>query len=103
MALMFGFTVVGWIIFRSRSVDQITQMILRIGWATSPETKGLVQRLIFFVAPLVAMQVWQYRARDLLVMAKQRPIVLGLAYGLAIVWMFIFGVRESLEFIYFQF
>lgn len=103
MALMFVFTVVGWIIFRSRSVDQMVQMVLRIGWSTSSETKGLVQRLVFFVAPLIAMQVWQYKARDLLVLAKRGPIVLGLVYGAAIVWMFIFGVRESLEFIYFQF
>jgi D-alanyl-lipoteichoic acid acyltransferase DltB (MBOAT superfamily) len=103
MALMFAFTVIGWIVFRSHSVDQIVQMVLRIGWSTSTETKGLVQRLAFFVAPLIVMQVWQYKARDLLVMAKQRPVILGLAYGLAVAWMFIFGVRESLEFIYFQF
>ena len=103
MALMFTFTVIGWIIFRSRSLEQMGQMLTHIGLSSSLKTPELLRKLIFFVTPLLAIQVWQYKSRDLLVLQKRSAYVLGPLYGLAIVWMFIFGVRESMEFIYFQF
>ena len=103
MALMFTLTVIGWVIFRSRSIDQMTQMFSHMGLSSSAQTQDMLRKLAFFVVPLLVVQVWQYKARDLLVLPKRSAWMLGPLYGYAVVWMLIFGVRESMEFIYFQF
>ena len=103
MALMFAFTVVGWILFRSRSFDQSVQMVLHLGFAPSPESGELARKLALFTLPLIAIQVWQYRARDLLVVPKQGVAVLASFYGVVLASIGALGVRESIEFIYFQF
>ncbi|MBM4360163.1 MAG: MBOAT family protein [Deltaproteobacteria bacterium] len=103
MLLMFAFTVVGWVIFRSRSAGQAFGMLARMGFTTSSATRDLFGLFGFFVTPLVAMQIWQYRAKDLLVLTRARPWLCGLAYGAMLVAILVFGVRDSVEFIYFQF
>jgi alginate O-acetyltransferase complex protein AlgI len=101
--LMFALTVVGWILFRSHSVDQLWQMLTRIGPETSPRTLELVQTLLFYSLPLMLAQALEQWRRDLLVVTRLPAPLLGLLYGVMITLMLILGVRESMEFIYFQF
>ncbi len=101
--LMFALTVVGWILFRSHSVDQLWQMLTRIGPETSPRTLEFVQTLLFYALPLMLAQSLEQWRRDLLVVTRLPAALLGLLYGLMIALMMILGVRESMEFIYFQF
>jgi D-alanyl-lipoteichoic acid acyltransferase DltB (MBOAT superfamily) len=103
MALMFGFTVIGWVLFRAKSASQAFGMLARMGLATSPSTAATATTLACFVLPFVAFQVVQYRANDLLVLTRARPWVVGAAYGAMLAVIAVFGVRESVEFIYFQF
>ena len=103
MLLMSCLTLVGWLIFRSTSVAQIGQMLGSLSLATSPSTSGFLATLVFFTAPLVIVQVWQYVTRDLLVLTKLPVSARVPIYAFLFVWILIFGVRESLEFIYFQF
>ena len=103
MALMLMFTMIGWIIFRSQSIDQIVYILSHIGISPSPDSSQLAYQLIFFSWPVVVMEVIQYYYGDLLIVTKQSTLTRGLVYGLLIVAIMVFGVRESLEFIYFQF
>ena len=103
IALMFVLTVIGWILFRSHSLDQLWQMIIRIGPEASPRTLELAQTLLFFTVPLMLAQAIEQWRRDLLIVPKLPAPLLGLLYALMIALMLVLGVRESMEFIYFQF
>jgi D-alanyl-lipoteichoic acid acyltransferase DltB (MBOAT superfamily) len=103
MALMFSLTVIGWTIFRSQSVAQAVSMLSSIGIATTPDTPMFASRLLLFALPLIVMQLWQYSTGDLLVMTKRPPWICGTVYGCMVVAIIVFGVRDSVEFIYFQF
>ena len=103
MMLMFCLTLVGWLIFRARSVDQIVYMLANISLSISNFSLVLLLELVFFTFPLVLIELYQYMSRDLLLLTRLPAIVRVIVYALLIVWTLIFGVRESLEFIYFQF
>jgi len=103
MALMFILTVIGWIIFRSESIEQIIYLISNLGFITSLNTVNLTYILIFFSFPLLLTQILQYVTGDLEAIMNLKiwwrvPILSGM-----LVWILVFSVRESTEFIYFQF
>jgi D-alanyl-lipoteichoic acid acyltransferase DltB (MBOAT superfamily) len=108
MAIMFGLTMFGWMLFASRSLAQIGYLCTNVFGGSSTdaatiETARIVSDLIFFVSPLLVMQLAQYVSRDLLV-AMRMPLIgrAGLIAAL-VVWTAIFGNRAATEFIYFQF
>jgi D-alanyl-lipoteichoic acid acyltransferase DltB (MBOAT superfamily) len=103
MLLMFGLTLLGWLIFRSTSVEQIAYMLSHISLAPSGQSLRLLAKLIFFALPLALVQLYQYRTRDLLILTKLPIVARVLLYSFMLTWIFVFGVRESIEFIYFQF
>lgn len=103
MALMFTLTLIGWVLFRSRSVDQIVHFFTAVGPIRSAETATLALNLVMFSLPLLLMQLWQYRSANLLVpttlrFAPRMALYIALVLGISV-----FGVREASEFIYFQF
>lgn len=103
MLLMMVLTLFGWLFFRGGSAQQIFYMITNLSSATSPETLGFLQNILFFIIPLIVIQIYQYITRDLLILLKARLPIQILLYGWMLLWIIIFGVRESTEFIYFQF
>ena len=103
IALMFCFTAIGWILFRSTSFDQAIYIVTHLGLNDSETTERTAFHFLYFAAPLVLMQLGQYFTGDLLAPARWNPIAQGLFYGLILCAIAIFGVRESMEFIYFQF
>lgn len=103
MGLMFALTLIGWVIFRSQSVGQMTYMLTHMGIDFSRDSLKIAYNLAFFVLPLALMELAQYRSGDLLIVAKQKTVIQGLVYGFMLVGIVVFGVRDSLEFIYFQF
>ena len=100
---MFALTVFGWILFRARSLDQLWHFLTRIGPATSPHTLEFVHTLLFFTLPQLLAQTIEQRRGDLLTFNRLSPPLLGLLHGLLITLLIILGVRQSMEFIYFQF
>ena len=50
MGFMFCLTLIGWVIFRARSVDQIGYMLTPVGFGTSPETGMLAYDLLFLTS-----------------------------------------------------
>ncbi|MGI9304778.1 MAG: MBOAT family O-acyltransferase [Gammaproteobacteria bacterium] len=103
MALMFVLTVIGWIIFRSQSLEQIGYIFSHIGVIPGPGSLDLAYKLTFFSLPLLVVQLYQYTTRDLLIITKLSVWARMVIYAFFLIWILIFGVRESIEFIYFQF
>jgi hypothetical protein len=103
MTLMFCLTMIGWVIFRSRSVEQIGYILTHVGFSTGPATATLGYELLFYAGPLVLVQLFQYLRRDLLVLTRLPTLARAPVYAWMILWIVIFGIRESTEFIYFQF
>jgi D-alanyl-lipoteichoic acid acyltransferase DltB (MBOAT superfamily) len=103
LSLMTVLTLFGWLLFRSSSLGQIAYMITNMSLAPSGHSSAMAYDLVFFTLPLMAVQVYQYRRRDLLVLTKWRAWLRVPCYGLLFLAILIFGVRESVEFIYFQF
>ena len=93
----------GWIVFRSTSVEQIIYMLGQIGTAWSPESTLFVKRFLFFSTPLVIMELWQYFGGNLVAPTGQNVFIRSLVYGVLLSGIIVYGVREPVEFIYFQF
>ena len=102
-ALMFVFTVIGWIIFRAESASQIFYFLTEMGFATSGKTSGFAHKLIFFSTPLIVIQLIQYFRHDLLAPLRMPWPMKALFVGVLGCAICMLGVRESIEFIYFQF
>jgi hypothetical protein len=101
---MFALTVVGWVLFRSKSLDQSLYVVTHLGLSPGPRTLETARRVAFFVAPLLVVQAAQHATNDLLVLPRRlHPALLGLLYALLAAAITVFGVRQSMEFIYFQF
>lgn len=105
IAVMFVLTVIGWVLFRAKSVDQIVYMFGHLGLTTSATTRAMAHSLIFFSVPLVLGDVFMFmRERGQLISARWESFgSRALVYSFLILWIFVFGVRTSAEFIYFQF
>ncbi len=103
MFVMFILTNIGWLIFRSNSIAQVSYMLTNAGIALSHQSLSLAYELIFFSLPVISIQLYQYLTSDLLIITKTKPQFRIPIYSLMIIWLCIFGVRESGEFFYFQF
>lgn len=103
ISIMFMLVVIGWVIFRADSVEQLATMLGRFSdpnWGISQF--GIVARFVF-VLPLVAMQAFQYRSNDLNVALTMKPVYQGGLYAALILGILMFGVTDASTFIYFQF
>ncbi|MEM7204863.1 MAG: MBOAT family O-acyltransferase [Planctomycetota bacterium] len=103
ISVMLCFTLVGWILFRAKSLGQIAYMLSHLGFEVDASATAAAVELAFFGTPLLLMQLLQHYTRDLLAPTKWPIPYRALCYGWMLVWIFIFGVRETPEFIYFQF
>ena len=101
--IMFLLTIIGWLIFRSSSIDQITHFMFNFNFSLSNNSLKYIFELIFYTSPLIVIQIMQHKSNNLLVMIDKPKVFIILMYVFMIVWILIFGVRESPEFIYFQF
>lgn len=103
MLIMFILTMIGWTIFRSQSVDQLLYIMANIGLSLSTPAWDLGYKLLFFSAPLLAVQIHQHVMKELLSIPKLPILAKSLVYAFFLVGLSVFGSRDSLEFIYFQF
>jgi alginate O-acetyltransferase complex protein AlgI len=92
----------GWLIFRANSLEQIgllTQTLLTgVDWAGSG-----IRELLFFVFPLLVMQVVQYWRDDLNVLLRTPAPIRGMAYAAMFFGLVLLGEGFDQPFIYFQF
>lgn len=106
--VFFHLVCVSWLLFRAESFAQAWAMLgtLLTGWAGQEIGLPLQQQIVtlaFYAAPLLAMELWQYRSGDPLVVLKaprlaRAAVYLALFYGIVI-----FGNSNAQSFIYFQF
>jgi alginate O-acetyltransferase complex protein AlgI len=103
MSVMFILANIGWVIFRSHSPHQIGYILTHVSWQISDKTFNLFYNFCLFSFPLLLVQIFQYTTRDLLIVTKLKPIFNVLVYSFFLISIFVFSLRQSVEFIYFQF
>lgn len=102
--LMFFLTLIGWILFRARSAQQVAYMLSHLGLSRSGESLHFLSGLVFFTWPLILVEFAEETRADAAERARSAQWWVRVpAYSLIIIAMALFGVRQSSEFIYFQF
>jgi D-alanyl-lipoteichoic acid acyltransferase DltB (MBOAT superfamily) len=101
--LMLLLSTAGWLIFRAESMEQLLYFACGVGVTPSPVSGRFAWDLAFFSLPLLAVELWQHRRGDLLAPARA-PLPAQMALHAALlVGIAVFGSREPVEFLYFQF
>lgn len=112
---MFHAVLLGWVFFRCESLHDIGAYLSGVvrGWGSvvpasgggslSTSDSARLSSLLFFVAPLIVMETIQHRMRDLNAPTRWPLVVRVAFYALLLAGIVVFGARESVEFIYFQF
>jgi D-alanyl-lipoteichoic acid acyltransferase DltB (MBOAT superfamily) len=100
LGLMFFFISLGWVFFRAETVQQAFEMLASISLARSDQSELFIRDILFYSSPLLLMQFWQAIKGDLLVVTKQRFSLQLLVHSLLLIWIVIFGARQTTEFIY---
>jgi len=103
VAGMFTLTVIGWVLFRSRSMDQIVGMFTHLGFGVTDQALDLGYQLAYFTLPLVVVQVFQLAKNELHLFEGIRAPAQVAVYTYLIVMSLAFALRAPSEFIYFQF
>jgi alginate O-acetyltransferase complex protein AlgI len=103
MAGMFVIVAFGWLIFRCTSVHQFVYMVRHAGLRPSANSLSFGHDLLFFSLPLILVSLYQYFTGNLLAIQKLNPWIRIPIYSLFIIGIIVFGVRQSMEFIYFRF
>jgi alginate O-acetyltransferase complex protein AlgI len=102
--LTLAFVFYGWLLFRASSFEQIVAMTRALGtFSMPPWLHSYVLNLFVFAAPLVLVEAWQYRRRDLLVALTLPPWAKVALQGTLLLAILLFWEKEHLSFIYFQF
>ncbi len=102
---MFGLTLIGWVIFRSRDLAQLTHWFTALGhWGTAglPAAGKPFLWLLLHVAPLLLLQLATRRARDE-TRFEHLPWPARAAVFAGLVLLTVTTVSQNNEFIYFQF
>ena len=95
----------GWLLFRAESGSQIAAMTAGFftGWSGATQHLGLLAHVMWFSWPLLLMQYFQVRSKNLLVaLTWPWPVRAGL-YVVVFYLVVIFGAIDGVKFIYFQF
>lgn len=103
MGMMVCLTTIGWILFRSSTMQQALYMLTHISLVSSSETFDLAYDLLFFSVPLLLVQIYQFITHDLLILTKLNPWLRISLYGCILAAIVIFSNRDRSDFIYFQF
>ncbi|MBZ8182074.1 MBOAT family O-acyltransferase [Oscillatoria salina] len=103
MLLMFILANIGWVIFRCTSLEQMGYILTHIGLSWSENTADFLTNFLWLTVPLLIVQIHQYFTGDLLALIKLNLWLRVPIYSLFLVSILLYGYRESVEFIYFQF
>lgn len=107
IAFFFQLICFGWLIFRAQSFPQIKDMIhgLVFNFNVRPGTgaKTIAMDLIFFLWPLLLIEMAQYIRNDLLIALKINTFARAVIYSICFYLIVVYGVQNGKEFIYFQF
>ncbi len=102
-ALMFALVAAGWVIFRAESAEQAFYFFSHAGLAPSAGSGDLAYEIAFLAFPLLLFHLFQYYRDDLLIALRWPVWVRAPLYAVLVASIVVFGVREPVEFIYFNF
>lgn len=94
---------IGMAIVRCSSVEQFWHLLTHQSFELTDRAKEGFQAFAYFTWPLVAVQLAQHFSRDLLVPLRAPLLFRAAFFAFMILAMMLFGVREPVEFFYFQF
>ena len=100
----FNAVVLGWLFFRSTDLHQVKEML----YAISARFQGsefiiLFPKLLSIIAPLMIVQIGQWKSQDLMFLYKVPSFIKIAAYALLTYLILAFGLMRPEKFIYFQF
>ncbi len=99
-----AFTLYGWLLFRANSAEQVLTLTASLAHWSPPVWAGAMFReLLVLAAPLLAMQLWQWRTGDLEAALRLPRWARGGLQAALIYAIILFWQREAPGFIYFQF
>jgi alginate O-acetyltransferase complex protein AlgI len=104
-AVMFHLTCYGWLIFRTRSADQLRAFTSSLFRDFSPETvdQAALVQLLLYVAPLLVIHSCEAWFDDVLVVRRLPLAVRYSVYAATLYLTLLFGNFGGSDFIYFQF
>jgi D-alanyl-lipoteichoic acid acyltransferase DltB (MBOAT superfamily) len=103
VVVMWGITLVGWIIFRASTMDQVLWMTGHLGLRPSAESGHFLRQWLVYGLPLYVMAWLQCRTGDLLAVTKWPPKLRCATYAGLLIWAWLFAASHASDFIYFQF
>ncbi|HCD34653.1 MAG TPA: membrane-bound O-acyltransferase family protein [Phycisphaerales bacterium] len=103
MLLMFMLTLIGWVIFRCQNIQQMADLAGRVSLAVSPSTLETLKLMCLLLVPMCLVQVIAQRRRDLNWILHGPLPISAVIMAIMLVALAIWGVRQTTEFIYFQF
>jgi len=101
----FHLVVLGWLFFRAQSFGQIVNMLqaLMFNFRFNQQDLSLWIKSAGFVLPLLAIQIWQFKSNDLIILFKQHWLLKTIVYAFLTYLVLGWGIMKTEEFIYFQF
>ena len=98
------FVFYGWLLFRAKSFPQIADMThALVDFSAPPWIGSFALNLVVFAAPLVLMELWQHKTRNLLAALSLRPWARVTLQGALLTAIVLFWQKKGATFIYFQF
>jgi D-alanyl-lipoteichoic acid acyltransferase DltB (MBOAT superfamily) len=98
------FVFYGWLLFRAGSLESASWLTASLAnWHLPMWWRSYLVNLALFTLPLVLVQIWQARAKNLLAPLTLPGWVQAALQGALLVAIVLFWERESTPFIYFQF
>jgi len=101
--LWFGMVNIAWVFFRSPDLKQAGLVFSHIGFSADKLSSDILLPFLLPAGPLFLFQLLQYHKKDLLPTMKLRLPLRLTVYVLIFYIILIYGVSDSVEFIYFQF
>ena len=96
----------GALMFRSPNVEQMGQMFhdaLFHFQFSAGNGAAMLKGFVFYVWPLLLLEIMQYRANDLNVIFRWPPVARAVFYFIYFYLLLVFGVQGAKQFYYFQF
>ena len=102
--IMFSFTMIGWLFFRATNTNQISYFLTNFSFCfPNKEITPMFWQLMILSIPLILVQIMQNWTKKLLIILELPVFLLIIFYFVIILLLAFYGVKESNEFIYFQF
>ena len=98
------FVLYGWLLFRAHSMEEIIAMTRALTNFSAPAwVTSYILNLAVFTLPLIMVELWQFKSRNLLVPLTVRPWLRAALQGALLLGIILYWERNQTPFIYFQF